>query len=577
LADVTALRTLAERALRSNWREGVRPDGIPYRFTCPAPPRYRHMWHWDSCFHAVAWRLFDPVRAREELRTVLRSGRGDGFLPHTVFWDRPAGWRRAPLYATQRWRGDRHTHSIGPPLLPWAWEIVAGDDAAFARCELPALATHLDWLAHERDPDGDGLLTILLPDESGLDDSPKYDSVYGHMAHYRPGYAHLLWRCRRLGWRSREIIAASEHHVEDVLVNVAYALSLRAMARMSGDARWDERADRTVAALVARCWDEERGLFWDLAGHAETPVRVSTWSSLAPLALPELPSAIAARLIAEHLLDERRYRAPYGIPSVSMDEPSFHPRFHLWRCWRGPSWMNTAYLLLPGLRRHGGSHHRGPGRGGAAQRPARVLRPAHRRRARRPGLRLVSPDRRPRRAGGGKEGSRAGVLGGTTPGGTRDAHETAVDRRRVRRARAGRWVWERRWRWRQWRWRECQRQRWGWRRRWCLRAARRHRDEHGVRARRRRRVDHRQDAEHPVRAEDGGGPGRADGEMGQRGHGSAQRHRHERRDIQVGHLPAGRVLYTEARRGGHDQVRVHDPSGDDRDDRGEEVGGWRHG
>jgi glycogen debranching enzyme len=177
--------------------------------------------------------------------------------------------------------------------------------------------------------------------------------VYGHMAHYRPGYAHLLWKCRRLGWRSRDIIAATTHHVEDVLVNVAYALSLRAMARLSGDAAWDARADRTVGALLDRCWDDERGLFWDLAGPAQEPVKVSTWSSLAPLALPELPGEIAERLVEEHLLDERRYRAPVGIPSVSMDEPAFHPRFHLWRCWRGPSWVNTAYLLLPGLRRVG--------------------------------------------------------------------------------------------------------------------------------------------------------------------------------------------------------------------------------
>jgi glycogen debranching enzyme len=36
-----------------------------------------------------------------------------------------------------------------------------------------------------------------------------------------------------------------------------------------------------------------------------------------------------------------------------MDEPTFRPGWHLFRCWRGPSWMNTAWLLLPALRRHG--------------------------------------------------------------------------------------------------------------------------------------------------------------------------------------------------------------------------------
>lgn len=356
-ADATPaarLEALAERTLRANWREGVRGDGVPYAFTCPAPPRYRHMWHWDSCFHAVAWRRIDPARAREELRTVLRSGPGDGFLPHTVFWDWPAGWRRAPFYATRGVRGDRFTHSIGPPLLAWAWELVAEvSDRSFATEALPQLARHLDWLAHHRDPDGDGLLTIVLPDESGLDDAPKYDPVFGPLAHHRVGYTRLLHRCRRLGWDSRAIIAATEHHVEDVLVNVAYALSLRAMGRLSGDPRWHARAAATLRALLDRCWDDERGLFFDLAGPDERPVRVSTWASLAPLALPELPEPIARRLIDDHLLDPRRYRAPVGIPSVAMDEASFNPCFDRYRAWRGPSWANTAYLLVPALRRHG--------------------------------------------------------------------------------------------------------------------------------------------------------------------------------------------------------------------------------
>ena len=56
---------------------------------------------------------------------MLRGGRADGFVPHTVFWHSHPRWRRAPLYATQRVRGSRHTTTIGPPLLPFAWERVA--------------------------------------------------------------------------------------------------------------------------------------------------------------------------------------------------------------------------------------------------------------------------------------------------------------------------------------------------------------------------------------------------------------------------------------------------------------------
>ena len=351
-----ALRRHAHEVLAGNWRKGHLADGTEYGFSCPSPPRYRHQWYWDSCFHAIVWRLFEPARARAELRTLVRAGRLDGFIPHTVFWHDAAGWRRAPFYATHSLRGDRATAHVQTPMLALAWEMVADaspDHPAFRVEALDALRLHYDWLADHRDPDGDGLISIIHPDESGLDDSPKYDGVFGWMRHYMPGYFWLVERSRRMGYDSRAIIERYDEHVEDVLVNVLYALSLRALARLTGDDAWAARAARVEASLLERCWDERAGLFWDLAGRLERPVRVSTWSSLAPLALPSLPEAIARRLVEGHLLNPARYGAPYGIPSVAMDEPSFRAGWHLYRCWRGPAWMNTAWMLVPPLRRLG--------------------------------------------------------------------------------------------------------------------------------------------------------------------------------------------------------------------------------
>jgi glycogen debranching enzyme len=353
---VRALRSRALGVLNANWREGVHPDGTEYGFTCPSPPKYRHQWYWDSCFHAIVWRHFEPSRARDELRTLLRSGRLDGFIPHTVFWHDAAGWRRAPLYATHSLRGDRGTAHIQTPMIAVAWEAVAEaspDEPGFATEALDALRLHYDWLDDHRDPDRDGLISIIHPDESGLDDSPKYDEVFGWMSHYLPGYFWLVERSRRLGYDSRTIIERYDEHVEDVLVNTMYALSLRALGRLTGEAEYTHRAERTEQALLDRCWDEQSGLFWDLAGRDHRPLKTSTWSSLAPLALPSLPEHIGHRLIEEHLLDPRRYAARYGIPSVAMDEPSFRAGWHLFRCWRGPSWVCTAWLLIPAMRRLG--------------------------------------------------------------------------------------------------------------------------------------------------------------------------------------------------------------------------------
>ena len=86
-------------------------------------------------------------------------------------------WRRAPLYATASFRGDTATESIQTPLLAFAWERVGarGDPASRRGARARSRPTPTGSI-RERDPDDDGLITILLPDESGLDDSPKYDA-----------------------------------------------------------------------------------------------------------------------------------------------------------------------------------------------------------------------------------------------------------------------------------------------------------------------------------------------------------------------------------------------------------------
>ena len=355
IPDSDELARGAERVLRSAWREGER-DGLRYAFTCPSPRKYAHQWYWDSCFHAIAWRRYDPERSREELRTLVRAMQPDGLIPHTVFWHSPAWWRRAPFYATLSSFGSLGTAHTQTPVIALAWELVAGDDREFAREGIEPLKRHFDWLQRDRDPDGDGLISIIHPDESGLDDSPKYDPVWGRLAHHRPGYFWLVQRSRRLGYSTVEIMERYDEHVEDVLVNVFYALSLRSLSRLIGEGEDGEylgRARKAERALLELCYDERSGLFFDVAFPGERHIDISTWSSLAPLALPSMPEDVRRRLVEEHLLDPRRYGARVGIPSVSMEERSFRPGFDRWRCWRGPSWINSAWLLVPRMRELG--------------------------------------------------------------------------------------------------------------------------------------------------------------------------------------------------------------------------------
>ncbi|MEX0993599.1 MAG: hypothetical protein WDZ37_06350 [Solirubrobacterales bacterium] len=295
----------------------------------------------------------------------MRAQRDDGFIGHTIFWGEQVSRERARRYNVVE-RADHTTATIQPPLLAWSWEIVAqrsGEKrAAFVAEGLETLERHYDWLARERALGDSDLLTLIQPDESGLDASPKFDSVWGPRCCGLPGFLLLVRRNRRHSFDARRIAAAHpREHVREVLTNVLYMKGLCALVRIGGDARFAHRAERAQAELVERCYEPRTGLFFDLAGDDDHHLRTNTWSALAPLALDGLPDEIVRRLVEEQLLDPQRYATPVPIASVSADEQSFNPGaderrllfVHLRRYWRGPSWVNTAWLLVPALRRLG--------------------------------------------------------------------------------------------------------------------------------------------------------------------------------------------------------------------------------
>ena len=343
-ADAAPLiRRRCEAVLRGNWREGVRAgDGVPYAYTCPSPGHYPWQWYWDSCFTAIAWRHFDPTRSRRELESLLAAQDEDGFIGHTIFWSEPLTGSRRYIYNVLSPTASM-TASIQPPLLAWAWAQAVGDPALE-----PRIARHHEWLASHRDLDGDGLLWIVQPDESGLDASPQFDPIWGARAHGLPGFVLLVRRNRRFGYDLRRIDAAGGPVCCEILTNVLYSLSRSALGLPS-----------LTEALVARTYDAERGLFLPLAridGHPLARAPATTIAALTPLALPDLPEEIGHRLVA-HLLDETEFFSEVPPPSVSLSDPGFSLRdtgaFGQRRYWRGPTWVNTAWLCRLGLVRLG--------------------------------------------------------------------------------------------------------------------------------------------------------------------------------------------------------------------------------
>jgi hypothetical protein len=331
------VRELCVATLASNWTEGTR-EGVEFAYTRPSPQRYPWQWYWDSCFAAIVWRRFDRERSRRELETLLAAAREDGFIGHTIFWERPLrGVRR--VYYNVIADDDFTSATIQPPMLAWAWRIAVGDPA-----REPRLVAHHDFVMGDRDLEGDGLLWLLQPDESGLDASPQFDPIWRQRAHGLPGFLDLVRRNRKLGFRISAVREAGGPLACEVMTNVLHNLSQLALGRPS-----------LTPALVERLYDEPRGAFFPRA-WPEVRERIPfTWTALSPLALPDLPEAIGRRLVEEHLLSPRFWTA-VAPPSVATDEPSFSLREHMLavrRYWRGPTWINSAWLVWLGLVRLG--------------------------------------------------------------------------------------------------------------------------------------------------------------------------------------------------------------------------------
>lgn len=362
------MKTLVAGLYERNRQQGVAPwCGRTYDFVCPSSGTYPFQWFWDSCFHAVALSHLDVKRARSEVRGLLANQQPDGFLGHVTFWQRERYEQMLATYSIA-YRTPYLSDCIQPPVLAEAAQAAAKGEGRreFLLEVVPRLRRYFDWLDQVRDPDQDGLIATLQPDESGLDHTPKYDGYLGippdriTLEEFTAGWNRCTAPYAKVGRDPKKMFECDQFVVEDVLVNVIYAENQRVLSRLmaevgdaAGAAELSRRAGRTVKALIGKCWNQEAGVFFDLAGLREEPLRVNTVSSLMPLLIRELPQPMVERLVAQ-LEDPKKYGAAFPVPSVAQDEKTFSPTVVGTKLvWRGPSWINTNWYLARGLRRHG--------------------------------------------------------------------------------------------------------------------------------------------------------------------------------------------------------------------------------
>jgi len=363
-------------------------------WTRPAPGLYPNQWLWDSCFIAIGLRHSDVKRAQTEIDSIFRGQWENGMIPHII---------QSPddYYGNKLWN---KTHSplqpnglitssiTQPPLIAEAMvrigeKLSKKERLAWYRHHFNQLLAYHEWMYRERDPHKTGLIALLHPWESGIDNSPSWMHII--QRHHKPmwiqflhafSFTKLMERLRR----DTKLIPAAEridtvdglllyYHVnrlmkfkgksgkalkrspiaqEDVLFNSIFirantllqSIADEIDATLPGWLR--ERVAQSEKALE-KLWDEDVRFYKDRSHKNHQLSAELSIGRYLPLYAGSI-SQKKARILAGQLIKEKN-QVEFLIPSAPVDSRYFNHR----RYWQGPTWVNTNWLIIDGLERYG--------------------------------------------------------------------------------------------------------------------------------------------------------------------------------------------------------------------------------
>ena len=367
------------------------------KWTVPAGDLYPHQWLWDSCFIAIGLRHVDIERAQTELLSLVRSQWSNGMIPNIVFSD-------GAEYSGDRelWRSyvsPYAPHKVAtsgitqPPMLAEAvvqigLKLKLPERRSWYRQIYPYLLNYHQWLYADRDPHGEGLIILLHPYESGMDGSPPWVSELRKHSmpwwvslieklrldwlvnlfrrdtrHVPPGQrtsnveALAFWaailRLRRKAYNSEAILPRSLFAVEDLGFNCILIRAnayLRTIAKDIGHKLPEsllQKMQKTEDALE-QLWNEDSGQYYSRSFVSHKLIREPTLATILPLYAGSIGKERAKHLCGL-LQSKKDFGLKWPVPSVPANSDFFNPL----KYWQGPTWINTNWLIIEGLKSYG--------------------------------------------------------------------------------------------------------------------------------------------------------------------------------------------------------------------------------
>lgn len=368
-------------------------------WTIPAGGLYPHQWLWDSCFIAIGLRHISPERAAAELLLLLRGQWSNGMMPHMIFTPEPFRiddarlWNSKSIPDSPR---DVATSGITqPPLLAEATQRVAellptNNRKAFLSTMVPAIIRYHEWLYRERDPEANGLVLLFHPWETGLDNSPAWIEELRKV--HTPPWIKLLdtlaidrwfrWLrrdtlrvpadqrmktsdllrlyhaamdLRRRHFDSAHILRHPRRHfiVESVSFNSILIRNNQILIELADSLHlhipgWLKERFKLAEQAINMLCDPKTGVCYHRDYDTNHIEEEPTISLFMPLYAGTLTKQQAQHLVGI-LKDKNRFGLPYPVPSVPKDSEFFSEK----RYWQGPTWLNTNWLIVDGLKRYG--------------------------------------------------------------------------------------------------------------------------------------------------------------------------------------------------------------------------------
>ncbi len=340
-----------------------------YQYTVPSLKTYPYQWLWDSCFHSIILTNFNTEDAKKELLSLVSKQFDNGMIPHMIYWEK----FNKNDFPVIEWGKTDTSNITQPPLIAYSVLRIyqADKDKAFLKKIYPKLKKYYQFLMRERNPKKSHLYGIINPDESGEDNSSRFDKVLG----LPPVHSLDVNFAKRLELVEKQNDCNFESWecmkdffwVKDVPFNVICVKGLEDLSiiakelKLFKDAKeFSQQAKLTRQAMRKLMYED--GIYWSVFGNSYERIKIKTWAMFVPMFANLYTYEEAKDLIKKHLLNKSSFDRKFLLPSVSKDEPSYDPNGP-WRglakllsthlSWRGPIWMAINWFIYKGLINYG--------------------------------------------------------------------------------------------------------------------------------------------------------------------------------------------------------------------------------